>query len=309
MIDLPPLPPRPTEANKSTMGRVLIIGGSPGLSGAVILAARAALRSGAGLVTAAVPHSIALPFDVACLEGMSLSLPEDQNGAATAAGFALLEPLLDRADAVVLGPGLGRFPATEPLFAQVLDRYTGPLVIDADGLWHLARDRARLEEPKGPRVLTPHDGEFSTLRDAAGVDAAGVEAAERDRESLAFARVIPGVLVRKGPQSRIVEGNRIATNPTGNPGLATGGSGDVLAGVIGALLGRGDSGFVAARRGTWLHGRAGDRVRDRLGVESMIASDVIDELPGAFLDLAVEIERPEIERPEIERPEIRPSSS
>jgi NAD(P)H-hydrate epimerase len=263
------------------MGRVVILGGSVGLGGAVILAARAALRAGAGLVTAALPRSIHTAFAAACPESMTLPLPDDDDGALTAEGLPKLLPLLERAQALVLGPGLGRAPATGALVAAALARFTGPHVIDADGLWHLAEDRARLAAGAAGRVLTPHAGEFARLRAALGQPDGEPEAEVR-----AFARAVPGVLVRKGPGSWIAEGERVARNSTGNPGMAKGGSGDVLSGVIGALLGRGDPPLVAARRGVWLHGRAGDRARDRLGAESMIATDIIDELPAAFLESA-----------------------
>ncbi len=278
--DLPPLPPRGEDAHKGTMGRVLIVGGSLGLSGAVILAARATLRSGAGLVTAAIPTQIHSAFESACVEGMSLPLPDDADGTLTAEGLARLELYLGRADALVLGPGLGRSPGTGPLFAGILDVYKGPHLIDADGLWHLARDPRRLADGAAGRVLTPHACEFALLRSALG-------AAEDDPEFEvdAFARAVPGVILRKGPRTQIAEGVHSVRNSTGNAGMATAGSGDVLSGVIGALLARGDPPFVAARRGAWLHGRAGDRARDRIGEESLIASDLIDELPAAFREL------------------------
>ena len=285
--DLPPLPPRPVDAHKGSMGRVLIVGGSRGMAGAVILAARAALRSGAGLVTAALPSSLVATFDGACLEAMSISLPEDPEGSATAAGLRTLAPHLDRTDALVIGPGFGRAETTEALFRAVIDRYNGPHVIDADGAWFLARAPETLAAGSDTRVLTPHDGEFARLLDGLGSQhAALTHRHDRERSTTAFAAAVPGVLVRKGPRTRIACGDEIAINETGNPGLATGGTGDVLAGVIGGLLARGDRPWVAARRAVWLHGRAGDRARDRLGEESLIASDAIEELPGAFLEMA-----------------------
>jgi len=268
------------DAHKGAMGRVLLVGGSTGLSGAVILAARAALRSGAGLVVAAVPRSIEPVFATACLEATSVPLPDDAEGSLIAAGISRLEAELGRADALVLGPGLGRAAGTGALVALILDRFTGPHLIDADGLWHLARDPARLAAGSPTRILTPHDGEFERLRDALGHPPA-----DPGIEVRTFARAVPGVLLRKGPGSRIAEGERLARNLTGNPGMATGGTGDVLSGIIGALLGRGDPPFVAARRGAWLHGRAGDLARDRIGEESLIASDLIDELPVAFREM------------------------
>ena len=271
--DLPPLPARAPDAHKGHFGRLLIIGGSPGLSGAVILAARAALRSGCGLVTAALPTEQVTPFDTAVPEAMSLTLPADPEGAATGAGERILAPALEQADAVVLGPGLGRARPTEALFAAVLDRYNGPTVIDADGLWFLAGDRERRLSPVGDPdrrtawVLTPHAREFERL---AGSDCAN------------FVAQWPGVLVAKGPRTEVRQGDRTAENETGGPALATGGTGDVLAGVIGAFLARGEEPWLAARRGVWVHGLAGDRAGQRCGEESVIASDVIAELPNAI---------------------------
>jgi hydroxyethylthiazole kinase-like uncharacterized protein yjeF len=275
--DIGPLPPRPTDTHKGRQGHLLIVGGSRGLSGAVILCARAALRAGAGLVTAALPRTQALPFDVACPEAMSIPLPEGAEGGATAEGVAHLATAIERADALVIGPGLGRGEGADALFRSLLSRYNGPHLIDADGLWHLARADALLRAGAADRVLTPHDGEFGRLRETLGQPAD-----TRERECALFARTVPGVLVRKGAGTRIVEGERCVVNETGNPGLASGGTGDVLAGVIGALLARGEAPFAAARRGAWLHGRAGDLARDRLGEESMIATDVVEALPRAF---------------------------
>jgi len=278
--DLPALPPRGEDAHKGAMGRVIILGGSTGLSGAVVLAARAALRSGAGLVVAAVPRSIQAVVAAGCIEATSITLPDDAEGTLVPAALPRLAPELERATALVLGPGLGRAAATGELVALVLERFAGPHVVDADGLWHLARDGKGLAAGSPARVLTPHEGEFARLREALALPAA-----DPGSEVRAFAHAVPGVLLRKGPQSRIAEGERIARNPTGGPALATAGTGDVLSGIIGALLGRGDPPFVAARRGAWLHGRAGDLARDRLGAESVIASDLIDELPVAFREM------------------------
>lgn len=275
--DLPPLPFRPSDAHKGSVGRVLVIGGSAGLGGAVTLAVRAALRSGAGLVTAAIPRSLCPSFDAACVEGMSLPLPEDDHGAMTLDALPILQPFLENADTVIFGPGWGRAPATEALFPELLSRYTGPHVIDADGLWYLARDARLLQTGDAQRVLTPHDGEFARLSQNSSL-----KLDPQRSLSHQFAAAVPGILVRKGPGTRIFEGSRMATNPTGNSGLATAGSGDVLSGIIGSLLARGETPWVAARRGVWLHGLAGDIARDRLGEESMIASDVIEELPRAF---------------------------
>lgn len=274
---VPPLRPRPRDAHKGTMGHLLIVGGSPGLTGAVVLCARAALRCGVGCVTCAVPASLNSIIEVLCLEPMSLPLPEDGSGTLGPESMSVLATRLDRYDAIVVGPGLGRAARTGHFQRELLAALERPHVIDADALWHLAADPASAVIPRAPRVLTPHAGELARLQGTAEAPAAG--AAHR---VLAHPRV---VLVRKGPNTEVEwEGQRYR-NDTGNPGLAKGGTGDVLAGMVGAFLARGDTPWDAAVRGVWLHGRAGDHAAARLGQESVIASDVIAALPEALLEL------------------------
>ena len=278
--DLPPLPRRPQDGNKHSMGRLLVIGGSPGLLGAPLLSARAALRSGTGLVTVAVPESL---HGEASLEKTdeAMSAPFADGGAGILVAEAIGDLLTAgrNADAWVIGPGLGRQQQTTGALGELFAAIDAPILVDADGLWHLAADRAMLRALDEKTVLTPHAGEMARLREALG------QPEDTDEEMCRrFLEEVPAVVALKGPLTLIASSEGNWRNPTGNAGMATAGSGDVLAGVIGALLARGDSPTVATRRGCWLHGRAGDIAAERLGEESLIAGDIIEALPEAFKD-------------------------
>ena len=280
--EIPLLSPRPRDAHKGTMGRLVIIGGSPGLTGAVSLAAHAALRSGAGLVTCAVASGIHSILEVKCTEPMSVPLPDDGGKGILGAGsIAALDACLDRADAVVVGPGIGRAEETSAFLRELLPALEIPCLIDADALWHLSR-LPQLWASGSLRVLTPHEGEFRRLHPSPGGLSTRVDL-EAEAVRMAHERGVTVVL--KGPGSLVTDGERRFSNPTGNAGLATGGSGDVLAGILGAFLARGDSAWNAAVRGVFVHGLAGDLAARKLGEDSLIAGDVIDHLPGAFAQL------------------------
>ncbi len=278
---LPPIPQRWAESHKGDFGVALLIGGSQGMSGAIALAALAALRGGAGRVSVAVPAPI-LPI-VAGYEPsyMTVSLPADSSGRlAAGAQFTLGEPL-KAATAVGAGPGWGQSDELVELIAFLWQQTATPLVIDADGLNNLATVLRRSQSrgnPRGARILTPHPGEFARLT---GESTAHIQA-NRRRLAVAFAREHGCLLVLKGHCSVITDGFHLAENSTGNPALATGGSGDVLTGLITALLAQGMEPFEAARLGAYLHGRAGELGAERFGQVSLIASDLIDLLPVAF---------------------------
>jgi NAD(P)H-hydrate epimerase len=271
--DLPHLAPRDPDAHKGDFGRVLIVGGSRGMSGAAALAGMSALRSGAGLVTVAVPEP--------CLETvagwapclMTKSLPADGEGRLSLAAAASLAGPLATASVVACGPGMGRSTDLTEFMRRMYAAVPTPMVVDADGLNALAG--AELPAPAGPRVLTPHPGELQRLT---GV-AAGPEQPDAARR---LARQGRCVVLLKGRHTRITDGRREAVNPTGNPGMATAGAGDVLTGVIAGLLGQGCSTWDAARLGAYLHGRAGDLAAQQFGQVSMIASDLLQFLPAAF---------------------------
>jgi NAD(P)H-hydrate epimerase len=278
VTDLPHLPPRAADANKGSFGRVAVVAGSRGMSGAAVLSAGAALRGGAGLVRLAVPAGI-LPI-VAGANPCYLTdpLPDDADGRLADGAAGPLVELIKVSTAAALGPGLGQGPAIPGLLRAVLGQTATPLVLDADALNALARHPDLLPRAGGPVILTPHPGEFARLL---GTDIPTVQA---DRQGLAvrFAAERRAVVVLKGHRTVVTDGARVAVNTTGNPGMATGGTGDVLAGLTAALLGQGLGPFDAARLAAYLHGLAGDLARDDLGEVSLIASDLLDYLPRAF---------------------------
>jgi NAD(P)H-hydrate epimerase len=281
--DLPRLPPRTRETSKRDYGRVVIVGGSAGMAGAPALAAMAALRSGAGLVELLVPEpiaAIAAGFDP-CVMTRGLAADAAGGFAATAAGD--IAARLAQADAAVIGPGIGRTDGVRDLVRRLWRETPIPAVFDADALWAVAGSGAEfLRDHASPRLLTPHAGEMLRLL---GRDPGGPEADDRgflERSAAAMAVAIDAVIVLKGPGTLVVDPERQSRNETGNPGMATAGTGDVLAGVIGGLLAQGVQPFAAARLAAWVHGRAGDAAAADLGEVSMTARDLLERLHIAF---------------------------
>lgn len=278
VADLPRLPPRAADAHKGTFGRVLVVAGSRGMSGAAVLCASAALRGGAGLVRLALPTS-QLPIAAAanpCY--MTSPLPENDQGQLAFSGTGELLELVRSSTVTALGPGLGRGDEVGQVIAAVLEHPGPPLVLDADALHALIPRLDLLARQRRPLVLTPHPGEFAALTGS------GVPRPEqRQEQALHFAATHGVTLVLKGHRTVITDGRRLALNSTGNPGMATGGSGDVLTGLIAALLAQGLDSFAAAQLGVYLHGLAGDLARAELGEVGMIASDLLHYLPRAFL--------------------------
>ncbi len=278
---LPALPPRPADSHKGDYGRALIIGGSLGMAGSISLAGMAALRTGAGLVTLAVPNrclDVVAGFEPSY---MTIPLPSDAEGR-VAAGSA--ELLLDRAaisTCVGLGPGLGRSASLDQCVARLYRKITVPLVVDADGLNALAVQPDRLRVPGGVRVLTPHPVEFRRLTGGA-VASRSVEC----QRAHALAAECGVIVLLKGHETYITDGTTEYVNTTGNPGMATGGAGDVLTGMIVALLGQGMIPFDATCLAAHLHGRAGDLAAASRGEASMIARDIIDFLPAAMQEVS-----------------------
>jgi NAD(P)H-hydrate epimerase len=277
-------PVRPPGAHKGDFGHVLVIAGSLGKSGAAILAASGALRTGAGLVTVATPAP-ALPL-VAAGRPELMTEPLPVSGSGDLGGEALdrILALARERDAVVLGPGLGQEAATRELVRRFVGQCPVPLVVDADGLNALSGGPGdAAERLRGARaIVTPHPGEMARLSGSsvAQVQGARLEAAR------SFAARSGAVVVLKGQRTIVAEpAGRAAVNPTGNPGMATGGTGDVLAGMLGALLARGCPLWLAATAGVFVHGSAGDHACARLGPESLLAGDVVDALPEALRGL------------------------
>ena len=277
---LPLPPPRPKTGHKGTFGRVLVVAGSRGMSGAACLAGMGALRGGAGLVHLAVPssiESIVCGYDPSYLvHGLS----DNHEGRLDAGCEVPLGELQRGMDAVVIGPGLGSSPGGQTLVADWLGSLSTPLLLDADALNALAVQGWGLREvrPAGPRLITPHPGEMARLL---GLSTADVQ---RDRlmHAAGLARLWRTTVVLKGAGTIVTDGDRWATNSTGNPGLATGGTGDVLSGLLGALLAQGMEVFEAARLGVWLHGTAGDIAAAELSEPGLIASDLPQYLGAAW---------------------------
>ena len=275
------LPHRRLDAHKGSHGHLLVVAGSLGKSGAGILASQAALRAGAGLVTWALPTCLAPAVASRLTEVMTLPVAESATGGFAAAAVSALCQFLPRASALVLGPGLGTQPETVACVHTLLRQVRVPVVIDADGLNCLVNRLDVLQHCAGPVIVTPHPGEMARLL---GTDTATVQEQRLDI-ARDFAQRYNVYVVLKGAYTVIyAPDGRRWLNPTGNPAMATAGTGDVLAGVIGALLCQGLEPLHAAQCGVYVHGLAGDHVRDRLGYHGLIASDVLEELPYAIQD-------------------------
>lgn len=279
---IPRLAPRRLEAHKGDFGRALLIGGSRGMAGAIALAGMAALRGGAGLVRLAVP---ACCLDtVAGFEPsyMTVPLPNDEEGRL---GYDALEPieeLIPQATSVACGPGLGRSEDLTNLLTLIYRNTPRPLVVDADGLNALASSADSCAWHAGPRIVTPHPGEFRRLLGHESALEHAADALALDAVATDWARKRDLIMVLKGHRTLVTDGQRTYRNETGNPGMATGGSGDVLTGLITALLCQGMPPWEAAVLGVFLHGLAGDLAARELGQVSLIASDLVRFLPAAF---------------------------
>lgn len=280
MIDKLPSPPsRPAAAHKGTFGRVLVIGGSRGMSGAPSLTGLGALRGGAGLVYVAVPSEI-LPI-VAAIEPSYLTIPlatDEEHGCLSADGLKGLRQTCEGKDAIALGPGLGTSRGVTAIVAALFAELTQPMVVDADALNVLASQKPGVSKAAGPRILTPHPGEFARL---IGSDIATVQS-QRAKLAAEFAAAHGVIVLLKGQGTVITDGDQVAINRTGNPGMATGGSGDVLTGLIAALLAQGMKPFEAAQLGAHLHGLAGDLAAAELSQPGLIASDLPRYLAAAW---------------------------
>ena len=264
------LPDRKENAHKGNFGRVLLLCGSRGFTGAAYLAAMGALRAGAGLVYLGVPESIYQIEAIKLNEAIVFPLP-DREGMLCPEAIPLLEQRLPQMDAVVLGCGLGQSQGAEGVVRWVLEQARCPVVLDADGINLIGRHRDVLRGRAGATILTPHQGEFVRLGFPIGED--------RMASARQAARELGCVMVLKGHGTCVTDGQREYINPTGNPGMAVGGSGDVLAGVIGSLLGQGLAPLEAAACGCWVHGAAGDQCARDLGQYGMLPTDMLNALP------------------------------
>lgn len=264
------LPDRNPWGHKGNFGKLLLLCGSRGYTGAAFFAAMGALRAGAGLVFLGVPESIYGIEAVKLNEPVIFPLP-DAGGRLSADAVPEILTRLPQMDAVLVGPGLGQSEGTLAVVRAVLEKAECPVVVDADGINVLSAHRDLLRGRKSPTILTPHDGEFARL--------GGVIGEDRMSAAAALAEELGCTVLLKGHETCITDGTDGYLNPTGNPGMAVGGSGDVLAGVITALLGAGLSPLEAAACGAWLHGAAGDRCAAELGQYGMLPTDMLSALP------------------------------
>ena len=263
------LPDRPEDAHKGNFGKLLLLCGSRGFTGAAYLSAMGALRSGAGLVFLGVPESIYAIEAIKLNEAVVFPLP-DRDGALSRESIGEIQRRLPQMDAMLLGCGLGLTADTEALVSWALKNVSCPLILDADGITLAAQHKDLLRGRTGITILTPHEGEFARL---------GYPARERQDTAAAAARELGCILVLKRHRTVITDGTRTYINPTGNPGMAVGGSGDVLAGIITALVGQGLAPLEASACGCWLHGKAGDVCAKQLGQYGMLPTDMLDALP------------------------------
>ena len=288
ITEVPKLPPRRREGHKGDYGRVVIVGGSPGMIGATALAANAAFRGGAGLVTFAAPRTIQQGVAVLCPCATSIPLECDEQGAVTPAGLRQVMTAARQCDVLAVGPGMGVGAPQQEIVAAALEQ-DRPVVLDADGLNNLARIEDWPARRRCPLVLTPHPGEFSRLtaqtithvqgnRAQVAVDALRKWTDGATEEDPAL------VVVLKGAGTVVTNGRRFYVNDTGNPGMACGGSGDILTGLVAAMIGQSFELFDAACLAVRVHGHAGDLAAAELGEVSLMASDLLDYLPQATKD-------------------------
>lgn len=285
---LPQLNPRKRDTHKGSYGRVLVLAGSPGMTGAAYLCSKAALRSGSGIVTLGIPESLNPIMEVKLTCAMTRPLPETKASTLSNKGRKEIMKLCEAHDVVALGPGLSQQPETKELILWLIKNIDRDMVIDADGLNALADNVNILHKIKRNVVLTPHPGEMLRL---AGLGSAKDVQKERLNTATQFVQSIRKklrdekrlVLVLKGDKTIVADHERVYVNRTGNPGMATAGAGDVLTGIIVSLIGQGYDVFDAAQLGVYLHGLAGDIAAKKKGELSMIASDIIEYLPDAFI--------------------------
>jgi NAD(P)H-hydrate epimerase len=276
---VPTLPARAAEAHKGDFGRVLVIAGSRGMSGAAVLCGSASLRGGAGLVQVAVPGEIQAIVAAGNPCYLTAACDQDLRGRFAASATEQLVDLASSSDVVAVGPGIGQSGTLPGVIAALIGRIDKPLIIDADGLNAVAQlGNDALRNRRAPIVLTPHPGEFARLtrRSIAEFQT------HRQDIAVAYAAEHSAILVLKGHCTLVTDGRQVYRNTTGNPGMASGGTGDVLTGLIAALIGQRLEPFAAAVLATWAHGRAGDLAAERIGQTALVATDLLDYLPSAL---------------------------
>lgn len=271
---------RKLDSHKGDYGHLLVIGGSPGLTGAVALCSLSALRAGSGLVTLAIPESLNPILEMKLTEVMTKPFPETKEKTLSRKALPQILRFSKKIDGFAIGPGFSTQKETANFLLQLLPRIDKPVILDADGINILAREIGVLKKIKSPFILSPHPGEMARLLKK------DISEVQKNRKKIArdFAAKYGVVLVLKGYKTVVADqkGN-IYINNTGNPGMATAGSGDVLTGIIGAFLAQGLSSFAAAKFAVYLHSLAGDLAAKKKGEISLIATDILENLPKAFL--------------------------
>ena len=270
---------RKLSSHKGDFGHLLVIAGSRGMTGAATLTSLAALRAGAGLVTLGIPESLNAILEAKLTEAMTLPLPQTEKGSLSCKALKKIEEFSKKCEAIALGPGVSTHKETAELVKMMIKQLTIPLIIDADGINALSDEITLLSRYKAPLIITPHPGELSRLLHIS------VKEIQKERigSALTLAKNTGGIVLLKGARTVIAdkEGNAWI-NSTGNPGMATGGSGDVLTGIIGGLLVQGFSALTAVKLGVYLHGLAADLAAQIKGEVSLIAGDVLNNLPEAI---------------------------
>jgi NAD(P)H-hydrate epimerase len=277
------VPERPKDSHKGTFGRLLVIAGSAGLTGAASLACEAAFRAGVGMVTLGIPRSLNLAMETRLTETMTRPLPETDSQSLSLAAFDEIAEMAGRMSAMAVGPGLSTHPETQELIQKLASEIDIPMVVDADGLNALVGKTDILTSRREPTIVSPHPGEMARLAELP------ISEVEQKREEIAArcASIWRVEVILKGAPSVVgASDGELYVNTTGNPGMATAGSGDVLTGILGALLCQGVRPEDAAVLGTYLHGLAGDCAAERFTSRAMIAGDIISHLPDAWRRLS-----------------------
>ena len=277
---LSPLPTRPLDAHKGRCGRILVIAGSTGMTGAGYLASTAALRSGAGVVIWAVPRSLNQIAEALTVETITLPIPETPAGAPAMEAREILVEAAREANCVVLGPGLPVAGDTGELMRLLIPEIYPPLILDGGALTAMGDDMMIIRKRQGATIVTPHPGEMGRMikKTPSDVQQKRMEYAKK------YAKYSGAIVALKGAGSIVTNGTDDYVNASGNPGMATAGSGDILGGIIAALVGQGMTPFEAAKLGVYLHGRAGDLAAAKKGQFSLISSDMLACLPDAFIE-------------------------
>ncbi len=282
LSELPSLPSRPPDFHKGRAGRVLVIAGSAGMTGAGAMACRACLRSGAGVVLWALPKCLNAIGETLILEVLTLPVPDTPSGAPSMEAREILVEAARETDCVILGSGLPVAGDTGELMRLLIPEIYPPLVLDGGAFSAIGTDVMIIRKRQSPTIITPHPGEMGRIT---GKTSDEVQAKRRDF-AVKYAKLSGAVVALKGHGTVVTNGKDVYLNGTGNPGMSTAGSGDILCGVVAALVGQGLAPFEAAKLGVHLHGLAGDLGAAELGVHGLMASDIIEKLPAAFLAYA-----------------------